>query len=281
MQVDRRRALERVGGGAFAGAAGERGPVGVGMHAAEAALVARVLGLQEPGEGQRALAQRALRQVNADDTDAVEVVLAWRGGDCLHQQRLPAEGADGRAVEGQGVVAGCQLQPLQLLRVAYEVLVRPLLLHRQRLEEVAAAAALRTDCALPLRRRLPRRVPMQRLDELAHHVAHLELRGLAREVRLELRLAAGSSSRLGEVRVQEAREGALRGGHADALRHVRGRGLLSTDGALRDPVLTRLVCDGSQHEALPAEAVTARELHHVGDRLEADGALVRLTLLAE
>mmetsp|Transcript_103552 Transcript_103552/g.292801 ORF Transcript_103552/g.292801 Transcript_103552/m.292801 type:complete len:303 (+) Transcript_103552:355-1263(+) len=247
----------------------------------------------EPAKRQLVAAQRALGLLQPAHADLVEVVLAGCRDDDLHEQGLGAEGAVHGAVQRKSVARGGQLQPLELLRIAYELLLLRRSL-RQRLEEVTGhrrGTACSTSLlrgvlrARALLRPLQRGVGQQGPHELAHDVPHLALGLLPLLPRLLLCGVAALSQAgavLGKVCVQKACEDALRAGHTCSQSNilhgpVRRLGRLGpADGALRDPVLAGLECDRPQHEALPAETVAARQLDGVRDRVKADGALLRL-----
>mmetsp|Transcript_121041 Transcript_121041/g.328469 ORF Transcript_121041/g.328469 Transcript_121041/m.328469 type:complete len:380 (+) Transcript_121041:515-1654(+) len=280
-----------------AGASGEPRLVATGRHDLKAVLGAGVVAGQEPREGQRGGAQRALWGLQPAHAVLVELVLAGGRHRRVHHQRLGAQEAVHRAVQGERVAGGRQLEPVQLLGLVQGRPLRaggPL---RQCREEVAGALARRRSRRGGLlvargRRRwlwrlLDGRAPLQqRLHQLAHHVAHVLLVAVVALELPQLLLLRG------EIRVQEPRELALRPARPDAGVRCRAlavglqvlqrlRGVLAADGTLGDAVLPRLMRDGAQHEALPAEAVATRKLHHVLERTQADGALLPVQLLGE
>mmetsp|Transcript_41622 Transcript_41622/g.88721 ORF Transcript_41622/g.88721 Transcript_41622/m.88721 type:complete len:281 (+) Transcript_41622:656-1498(+) len=256
----------------------------MGRHDAEAVLHTGVVARQEPGEREGARAERALRQLHPVDADAVEVVLAGCRHHCLHEERLRTEGAVHGGVQCERISSGGQLQPLQLLCRADELLVLSRNLW-QRLEEVVRLLGLRRGRSA--RAALPAGVCEESLDKLTHDIAHLSLGLFSLLLGLPLCLVNGLLLLLWEVGVQEAREDPLGTGYAHArivgvhvakLRHCGGRSFPTADRTLRNPVFARLVCNGAEHKALPTETVVARELNHVGDGIEADGALLRFLL---
>mmetsp|Transcript_68280 Transcript_68280/g.191298 ORF Transcript_68280/g.191298 Transcript_68280/m.191298 type:complete len:525 (-) Transcript_68280:202-1776(-) len=278
VQRRRRRAVQGPRPRTLAGAAGElRAVLGRGDDV-EPAHRARVLRREKPAEWQARVADRALRHLHPVDTDLVKVVLARRRHHRLHEQRLRAERAVRRAVDREGVACRGQLQPLQLLRGADLHLLLALAPVRQRLEKVprrgAAAGGPR-----PLQAPQALAVRQKRPHELADHVAHLPLVVLpllARLLLLVARDAGAPTAFLGEVGVQEPRQESSGAWNADVVVVVRlGVGRAPANGALRDAVLAGLVRDGPEDEALPTEPVAAIELHHVGERVQADGALLR------